>query len=129
MEVRPPAPPAVVLYDGRCSFCTANAEKGRRYQRTGALEWLDNRSPRAQDLLARHGLSGKEEETLIVLDGTEAHLHSDAVVRSAQGLRWPWRAYAGIRYLPKAWRDAVYRRIARDRDLHGCHLPPPRVGK
>lgn len=119
-----PEEPAIVLYDGDCGFCSEKAEKGRKFQRAGALEWLDNGSPRAKALLAERGLSGKEEETLIVLDGERAHLHSDAVVRSAQGLRWPWRMYAGIRFLPKAWRDAWYRRLAADRDKHGCHLPP-----
>jgi predicted DCC family thiol-disulfide oxidoreductase YuxK len=116
--------PAVVLYDGDCGFCSENAMLGRKYQRPGALEWLDNGSARAKALLAERGLSGKEEETLIVLEGERAYLFSDAVVRSAQGLRWPWRLYAGIRFLPRAWREAWYRRLAADRDKHGCHLPP-----
>lgn len=117
------AEPAIVLYDDRCGFCTGSAVKGRRYQRPGALEWLGNSTPRAQALLEERGLLGKEEETLIVLDGDRAYLHSDAVVRSAQGLRWPWRMYAGLRFLPKAWRDRWYRRMAEDRERHACHLP------
>jgi predicted DCC family thiol-disulfide oxidoreductase YuxK len=121
----PTLPPAIVLYDDRCGFCTENAVKGQRYQRPGALEWLGNSTPRAQAMLQERGLLGKEEETLIVLDGDRHFLESDAVVRSAQGLRWPWRVYAGLRFLPKALRDRAYRRIAEDRDRHGCHLPPP----
>lgn len=117
--------PAVVLYDDRCGFCTENAHKGMRYQRAGALEWLGNSTPRAQQMLQERGLLGKELETLIVLDGERAHLESDAVVRSAQGLRWPWRMYAGLRFLPKGMRDKAYRKIAEDRDRHGCHLPAP----
>ena len=115
----------MVIFDDHCGFCTENAHKGMRYQRKGALEWLGNSTPRAQALLAEHGLSGKEEETLIVLQGQRAYLFSDAVVRSAQGLRWPWRVYAGLRFLPKPWREAWYRRLAADRDKHGCHLPQP----
>lgn len=119
------APPAVVLYDDKCGFCTANAQRGMRYQRAGALRWLGNSTPEAQAMLRERGLLGKEEETLIVFDGDHAFLDSDAVVRSAQGLRWPWRATAGLRFLPKALRDRAYRKIARDRDRRGCHLPPP----
>jgi predicted DCC family thiol-disulfide oxidoreductase YuxK len=78
-------------------------------------------------MLRELGLLGQEEDSLIVIDGTHAYLDSDAVVRSAQGLRWPWRAYAGIRLLPKAWRDAVYRRIAAQRSRHAeCRLPAPK---
>ena len=123
-----PAPttaPAIVLYDDRCGYCTTNARRGMRYQRAGALRWLGNSTPEAQELLRQRGLLGKEEETLIVLDGERAFLESDAVVRSAQGLRWPWRMYAGLRFLPKRLRDRAYRKIAEDRDRHGCHLPPP----
>ncbi|MHB1262240.1 MAG: thiol-disulfide oxidoreductase DCC family protein [Thermoplasmatota archaeon] len=126
------APPAIVLYDDRCGFCTTNAKRGMRYQRAGALRWLGNSTPEAQEMLRERGLSGKEEETLIVLDGERAYLESDAVVRSAQGLRWPWRVYAGLRFLPKSLRDRAYRKIAEDRDRHGCHLPAtvaPKSGK
>ena len=124
--------PAIVLYDDRCGFCTQNATKGMRYQRKGALEWLGNSTSRAQQMLRERGLLGKEEQTLIVLDGDRAYFESDAVVRSAQGLRWPWRMYAGLRFLPKRLRDKAYRKIAEDRDRHGCNLPvasphtPPR---
>ena len=113
-----------MLYDDRCGFCTENAHKGMRYQRKGALEWLGNSTPRAQAMLKERGLLGKEEETLIVLDRDRHYFESDAVVRSAQGLRWPWRLYAGLRFLPKPMRDRAYRKLAEDRDRHGCHLPP-----
>jgi predicted DCC family thiol-disulfide oxidoreductase YuxK len=119
------SPAAIVLYDDHCGFCSENARKGMRYQRAGALEWLGNSTPRAQAMLQERGILGKEEETLIVFDGERSFFESDAVVRCAQGLRWPWRMYAGLRFLPKAMRDRFYRRIAEDRDRHGCHLPVP----
>src|SRR5688572_28806945 len=81
-------PPAIVLYDGSCGTCTVNMERGKRYQRPGALEWVDNGSEEGQALLRGRGLLGKEQDTLIVLEGDRAYLDSDAVVRSAQGLRW-----------------------------------------
>lgn len=115
---------AVVLYDDRCGSCSANAARGRRHQREGALEWIGNSTPRAQAMLRERGLLGKEQETAIVLDGDRHYLDSDAIVRSAQGLRWPWRMAAGLRFLPKRLRDRAYRRIADGRDRPGCHLPP-----
>ena len=119
-----PGRPAIVLYDGACGTCRATMERGRRYQRPGALDWVDNSSERGQALLRGRGLLGKEQDSLIVLDGDRAYLDSDAIVRSAQGLRWPWRAYAGIRFVPKALRDAAYRRAAANRSRHAeCRLP------
>jgi predicted DCC family thiol-disulfide oxidoreductase YuxK len=108
----PSGPPAVVLYDGDCGFCARSADRGRRHQRPGALRWLANGSDEAQALLLARGLAGRERHSLIVLDGGRAYLDSDAVVRSAQGLRWPWRALAGLKAVPKRWRDSWYRRFA-----------------
>lgn len=118
--------PALVLYDGACGLCRGTMERGRRGQRPGALEWLDNASPEAQAALARHGLLGQEEDSLIVVSREAAFLRSDAIVRVMQGLRWPWRVGAALRFIPNRWRDAAYRHIAarRSRDAV-CRLPVP----
>ena len=48
----------------------------------------------------------------------------------AEGLGWPWRALGALRSVPQGLRDALYRRIARNRyRLFGkretCWLPSP----
>ncbi len=89
-------PPAIVLYDGGCGMCSAGARRGQRWQKTGALRWVDNGSDEGQALLRERGLVGKEQDTLIVLDGGRAYVESAAVVRSLRGLRWPWKAAAAL---------------------------------
>lgn len=115
---------ATVLYDGACGMCSKGAQRGQRHQREGALRWLDNASDEAQRLLRQHGLVGREDESLIVFGDGRAYLDSDAVVRTARGLRWPWRTIAAVRLVPRPWRDAAYRRIAgRRKRLEACRLP------
>lgn len=119
--------PAVVLYDGSCGVCTDSMLKGKRYQRAGALEWVDNGSETGQALLRERGLIGKERDSLIVVEGDRVSLDSTAIVRSALRLRWPWKAYAAIWVVPKPLRDAAYRRVAANRARHAeCRLPAAR---
>ncbi|MEO7397057.1 MAG: DCC1-like thiol-disulfide oxidoreductase family protein [Ilumatobacteraceae bacterium] len=116
--------PAIVLYDGACGMCRGNMEQGKLYQRPGAIEWIDNSSDEGQALLRERGLLGKEKDSLIVIEGQRVSLDSAAIIRSALGLRWPWKAFAAIWILPRPLRDAVYRRTAKNRARHAeCRLP------
>jgi predicted DCC family thiol-disulfide oxidoreductase YuxK len=118
--------PALVLYDPDCGMCTRLAEIGRRRQRPGALEWVPNDSEQAQELLRRHGLLGREQDTLVVVEGESATQESAAVVRTALRLRWPWKGAAAVWLVPRPLRDAVYRRIS-ERRKHSCRLHPARA--
>ena len=64
--------------------------------------------------------------------GTVEYLysHADAVLRIARALGGPWRLLLAGYVLPRAWRDAAYRFVARHRyrwfgrqDI--CWLPTP----
>jgi predicted DCC family thiol-disulfide oxidoreductase YuxK len=118
-----PAEPAIILYDGLCGMCTKAAVRGRKYQRPGALRWVDNGSPEGQALLARFGLSAVADDSLIVIEGNRVSTESSAAVRTALRLRWPWRASAALWLVPKPLRDAGYRWVAARRDRQ-CALPP-----
>ena len=123
--MRKARPPAMVLYDGACGMCRDSAEKGRRFQRPGAIEWVDANSEEGRRILTERGLLEKAKDSLIVVEGGRVSLESSAVVRAALRLRWPWKAYAAVWLVPRLWRDAAYRRIAarRLRD-EACALPP-----
>jgi predicted DCC family thiol-disulfide oxidoreductase YuxK len=113
---------AIVLYDGACGMCVDAAEKGRRWQRPGALRWVDNASAEGRAILRRHGLEGEADRSIVVVDSRGATTESAAAVRVARRLRWPWKAYAALWVVPKPVRDWVYRRIAARR-IRTCALP------
>ena len=118
---------AIVLFDGSCGMCTANMRRGMRYQRPGAIRWVDNGSEEGQALLRERGLLGKEQDSLIVIEGGRVSLESGAVVRTALRLRWPWKASAATWVVPKPLRDALYRRVSANRAKHAaCRLPAAR---
>ncbi|HUR25137.1 MAG TPA: DCC1-like thiol-disulfide oxidoreductase family protein [Candidatus Thermoplasmatota archaeon] len=120
-------PPAIVLFDGSCGMCTGNMLRGRRWQRAGAIEWVDNGSDRGRSLLRDHGLLGKEQDSLIVIEGDRVSLGSSSIIRTALRLRWPWKASAAMWLAPRPLRDAVYRRVSANRSKHSaCKFPAAR---
>ena len=69
---------------------------------------------------------------MLLLSGGQLYSHSSAVLRIARGLGGGW-ALAGVGgLLPRAWRDALYRFIARNRyrwfgRQESCMLPTPEL--
>lgn len=122
----------IILFDGDCALCN------------GALRWViardpDRRfqlaslaSPIARRLLARRGLNPEELNSVVLLDNDTAYLRSDAALRVAAQLRWPWRWLGGLRVIPRPVRDWVYDLVARNRHRWfgrtvNCALPSPEV--
>lgn len=68
-----------------------------------------------------------EEDTLVYYSDGKVYLRSDAAIRIVQDLGY---SLAGLaKWVPKKWRDGVYRMIARRRYKYGerfasCPLPP-----
>lgn len=106
---------AVIVFDGQCVLCSANAQlilrrdHGRRFQ-LAAMQ-----SEAGAALLRANGLDPADPETLIVVDGDRVLRESDAVLHIYRQLGWPWRAAAAATFVPKTWRDAAYRWVARNR--------------
>jgi predicted DCC family thiol-disulfide oxidoreductase YuxK len=64
----------------------------------------------------------------LVLDGEKVLTDSDAAIQVMTTLGGPWRAMALARLIPKRWRDALYRVLARNRyrwfgRRAVCHVP------
>lgn len=120
----------IILFDGVCLLCTANARFVLRHDRHGRFRLASVQSTAGRDLCARFGVDPDNPETMLVIEGDRARRNSDAVLAIAEGLGWPWRAAGALRAIPRGWRDAIYGRIARNRyRLFGkretCWVPNP----
>lgn len=120
----------IVVFDGECALCN------------GFVAWLIRRDTRARFLIAGSagevgkavvaaaGLEGAvTASTIVVWDGTRGLVRSDAVLAIARELGWPWRAASAARLLPRRWRDAAYREVAKrrarlDAEDAACGVPP-----
>jgi predicted DCC family thiol-disulfide oxidoreductase YuxK len=123
-----------VLFDGVCNFCNGAVRFIAANDPRGRFAFLPLQSPRAHALLGENdpvsARTAGAPETVVLLDGERRYERSDAALHIALDLRWPLPlAFAAI-LIPRAWRDAAYGLIARNRYLlfgkkDVCPLPPP----
>ena len=125
-----------MLFDGVCNFCNGAVRFIAANDPDRHFAFLSLQSPRAQTLLGERvpTASGQAEpaepDSVVLLRNGVVYERSDAVLHIALGLRAPWPlAFAAI-LIPRAWRDALYRWIARNRyrwfgRTESCPLPAP----
>lgn len=107
--------PAIILFDGVCVLCAANARFVLRHDRRGHFRLASIQSEAGQALCRRFGIDPDDPETMLVIEGDRARRSSDAVLVIAEGLGWPWRILGVLRGVPRAWRDTLYAWVARNR--------------
>lgn len=122
----------IVLFDGVCNLCTGSIRFIVRRDPQGRFRFASIQSPTGRRLYEAHGLSGERLETILVLAEGKALTHSDAALAIAGRLGGAWRLTAVFRIIPKPWRDAVYRWIARNRYRwfgrhEQCLVPTPEL--
>jgi predicted DCC family thiol-disulfide oxidoreductase YuxK len=106
----------VVLYDGHCAFCTASAERARRFDTHGRVEFLDlhdltvpRRFPQVDPDLAMRWMQAVD---------TRGRVFSGVDAWARIGLLLPgWNLVAWVLFVPGVhWvASRVYRWIARNR--------------
>ncbi|WP_374406731.1 thiol-disulfide oxidoreductase DCC family protein [Pelagerythrobacter sp.] len=120
----------VVVFDGDCILCSANARFILRHDRRGHFRLATMQGAAGAALMARFGIDPLDPETFILVEGDRVRRNSDAALAIAEGLGWPWRALGALRIVPRPLRDAVYGLVARNRyrwfgRRERCFVPTP----
>ena len=127
---------ALILFDGVCNLCNGFVQFVIEHDPAGRFRFAALQSVAGQAVLAAHGLDAnavatEPDSVLLELNG-QLYSHSDAVLRIARELGGPWRLLLAGYVLPRAWRDAAYRLVARNRyrwfgRQESCWLPTPEL--
>jgi predicted DCC family thiol-disulfide oxidoreductase YuxK len=118
---------ALVLFDGDCGLCHGSVRFILRNDPAGRFCYVRLESETGRALCRRYGVEHLAEGTFLLIDRSGVRMRSDAALAVAGELRWPWKALAGLRVVPKALRDWVYSAVARRRRWFGapaCALAP-----
>ncbi|MDB5235462.1 MAG: hypothetical protein JWR44_2455 [Hymenobacter sp.] len=130
----PPPVPDTILFDGVCNLCNGFVQFIIRQDPAGHFHFAALQSDAARALLAAQGIAptqhAAELESVLLLSGGRLYSHSTAVLHIAQKLGGVWRLAAVGWLLPRPWRDALYRFVARHRYRwfgreESCMLPTP----
>lgn len=123
---------AVVLFDGVCNLCNAAVNFAIDRDPRGRIKFASLQSPLGQQLLAEHGLSTTDIDTMVLITGGHAYTRSSAGLRLLALLRMPWPLAYPLLIIPAPLRNLAYRFIARNRyrwfgRMEHCRVPTPEL--
>jgi predicted DCC family thiol-disulfide oxidoreductase YuxK len=124
---------SLLLFDGVCNVCNAAVLFVVDRDPKAQFQFASLQSELGERTLREHGLP-MELNTVVLIEGGRAYTHSNAALRVARGLRWPWPLLYALMIVPRALRDAAYRAFASRRyALFGkseqCRIPTPELRK
>lgn len=123
---------AVVLFDGVCNFCNASINFIIEHDKTGYFKFAPLQSEIGEKLLVKHGIDTVETDSVILVEGEKAYIHSEAALRIARRLDGAWSWAFALRVIPRPVRDLAYKLIARHRyrffgRRDACMMPTPDI--
>lgn len=104
----------VIVFDGDCVLCSQGAHFVHSQDKAMRFKFTSIQSPYGRALAQRFGIDADAPETYAVVIDGRALFRSDAslaVLKALPGWRWT----QVLRIFPRAFRDAVYDLIARNR--------------
>jgi len=105
----------VVLFDGVCNLCTGTVQFLIRHDPEGLFRFAPLQSAVAQELLAERGMDDHDLDSIVLIEGEETYVKSDAAIRIGVLLGGAYRLLGPTKYLPRFFRDAVYDLVAKYR--------------
>jgi predicted DCC family thiol-disulfide oxidoreductase YuxK len=118
------------LYDGVCVLCSGAVKYTLRHEREPAIRFVAIQSREGRALAQAHGIDPDDPESFLFIEGGKALAKSDGVLALLRHLRGPARLLRVGAVLPRAIRDWLYDRVARNRyrwfgQKTACERPDP----
>jgi predicted DCC family thiol-disulfide oxidoreductase YuxK len=126
MQPKPEA--RIIVFDGICHVCTAGVRFLRRLRVEPPFQLIPMQSAAGKALLVEYGINPEDPLTFLVLDQGQRFTESDASIHVIAAAGRLWRMIHIVRLVPRRWRDALYRLLARYRyrwfgRRSACYLP------
>ncbi len=119
VSVTIPRDKPIIVFDGMCVLCTANAQFVLKRDRAAKFRLAAMQGDVGAEIMRQVGFDPLDPESFILLDavqdGGRVWMSSDAVLHMWSELGWPWRAGMIFKLVPRVIRDPIYRLIARNR--------------
>ena len=118
----------IIIFDGICNLCSAGAGFLERHQANPPFELIPMQTIKGTAILVEHGLDPEDPTTFLVFDRGRPFIEADAWIHVVSALGGFWRLIHAGRIVPRPWRNALYRLLARNRyrwfgRRTTCYLP------
>lgn len=104
----------VLLFDSGCKLCNSSIKFVTKGDQQQKIKQIALQSPLGQEILAVHPYL-QDVNSIILIINDKVFIESDAILQIAQHLSFPYKLLAAGIIVPKKWRDAIYRWIAKNR--------------
>lgn len=118
----------LIVFDDACVLCSVFVQWVMKRDRRAQFLFTSARGPVGQWLYQALDLDPVAFETHLLVCGGVGFGKLDAFMEAARRLGGPYRAFLALRLLPRAMRDGLYDRVARNRyalfgKRRACWLP------
>ena len=125
---------ATILFDGVCNLCNGFVRFVIARDPNAHFRFAELSSDPAQALLRQAKVRGPMPDTIVLLQDGQIYLRSDAALRIARRLTFPWRLAYGFAAVPRFIRDAAYDAVAARRyrwfgRRDTCMVPTPDLAR
>ena len=122
----------IILFDGVCNLCHGAVRFVMRRDPDARVRFAPLESGLARRLVRERVGHEQPADSILLLEEGELYQRSDAVLRIATLLRFPWPAIGLLRVVPRPLRDAAYDYVARNRyrwfgRKQACPAPDPEM--
>jgi predicted DCC family thiol-disulfide oxidoreductase YuxK len=121
---------AVVLFDGVCNLCNGTVGFVMPRDPAGYFQFASLGSAPANRVLEAAHAEGPLPDSVVLVEDGRLFTRSDAALRIARRLTFPWPLFWGLVIVPRVIRNAIYDFVARNRyrwfgTRESCMLPAP----
>ena len=105
----------IVIFDGVCHLCQGAVRFIIKRDPLARFVFAPLQSELAQQLLAEFPELSADTDSVLLIKQQRCYLYSDAALEIACDLSGFWPYCRVLRWIPRAWRDAAYKCLARHR--------------
>ncbi len=122
----------IILFDGVCNLCHGAVRFVMRRDPDASLRFAPLESGLARRLVRERARAEPPADSILLLEEGELYQRSEAVLRIASLLRFPWPVIGLLRVFPRPMRDVAYDYVARNRyrwfgRKQACPVPDPEM--
>jgi predicted DCC family thiol-disulfide oxidoreductase YuxK len=104
----------VLLFDSGCKLCNSSIKFVTKGDPQQKIKQIALQSTQGQEIIAAHPYL-QDVNSIILIVNDKVFIESDAIIEIAKQLSYPYKLLAAGSIIPKKWRDAMYRWIAKNR--------------
>jgi predicted DCC family thiol-disulfide oxidoreductase YuxK len=104
----------ILLFDSGCKLCNTSIKFVTKGDKRRQIKQIPLSSSEGAEIIAKYP-SIQNINSIVFIANNQVFIESDAVIKIAQQLSFPYKLIAVGKLLPKKWRDAIYRWIAKNR--------------